>query len=156
MSFDTLTQTGLSSMCIDHVMLGVPNYEKTMRWYQEKLDATVEQEWTVQELPDLKFAYLNVHGFHIEVVGSSESRPGMPSLFDFGEALRTTGIGHFCFRVNDVDAALAELNHRGVQTFVEPADYPSVGVRVGFIKDNNGNVIEFTGPLTATHLSPTT
>ena len=140
-------QTGLASMRIDHVMLSVSNYEETMQWYREKLDAIVEKEWTVQELPDLKLAYLNVHGFRIEIVGSTESRLGMPCLSDFGEALRTTGIGHFCFRVDDVDAVFAELNQRGVQIFVEAADYPNVGVRVGLIKDNNGNVIEFSGPL---------
>ncbi|NMG20406.1 hypothetical protein DP116_13415 [Brasilonema bromeliae SPC951] len=86
-------------------------------------------------------------GFRIEIVGSSQSRSGMPNPSNFEEALRTTGIGHFCFRVDDVDTALTELNQRGVQTFVEAADYPNVGVRVGFIKDNNGNVIEFSGPL---------
>ena len=95
------TKTAISSMRIDHVMLSVPNYEETMQWYGEKLDAIVEKEWTVQELPDLKLAYLNVHGFRIEIVASTESRLGMPSLLDFGEALRTTGIGHFRYRLNN-------------------------------------------------------
>lgn len=144
-------QTGLSSMRLDHIMLSVPNYEETMQWYREKFDAIVEKEWTVDELPDLKLAYLNVHGVRVEIIGSTQSRLGMPDMSNFAEALRTTGIGHFCFYVDDVDAAEAELNKRGVQTFVEPADYPNVGVRVGFIKDNNGNVIEFTGPLKFTN-----
>jgi len=30
----------------------------------------------------------------------------------------------FCFRVRDVDAVLAELNRRGVKTFVELGSYP--------------------------------
>lgn len=146
-ALDISSRNGLASMRIDHIMLSVPNYEETVQWYQQKLDATVEKEWTVEQLPDLKLAYLNVYGFRIEIVGSSQSRFGMPNPSNFEEALRTTGIGHFCFRVDDVDAALSELKQRGVQTFVEAADYPNVGVRVGFIKDNNGNVIEFSGPL---------
>lgn len=141
------SRNGLASMRIDHIMLSVPNYEETVQWYQQKLDATIEKEWTVEQLPDLKLAYLNVSGFRLEIVGSSHSRSGMPNSSSFEEALRTTGIGHFCFRVDDVDAALSELFSRGVQTFVEAADYPNVGVRVGFIKDNNGNIIEFSGPL---------
>lgn len=140
-------QTALSSMRLDHIMLSVPNYEETMQWYREKFDAILEKEWTVDELPDLKLAYLNVHGVRVEIIGSTQSRPGMPNMSDFAEALRTTGIGHFCFYVDDVDAAFAELNQRGVQTFVEPRDYPNVGARIGLIKDNNGNVIEFTGRL---------
>ena len=146
-NFNTKTKTGLNSMRIDHVMISVPNYQETLQWYQEKFDATIEKEWTVDELPDLQLAYLNVRGFRIEVVGTTQARSGMPDFKNFGEALRTTGIGHFCFRVDNVDEAIAELNRRGVPTFVEAADYPNVGVRVGFIKDNNGNIIEFSGAM---------
>jgi methylmalonyl-CoA/ethylmalonyl-CoA epimerase len=141
------TKTGLNSMQIDHVMISVPNYSETLEWYREKFDATIEKEWTVDELPDLQLAYLNVHGFRIEVVGTTQARSGMPDMSDFGEALRTTGVGHFCFRVDSVDDAISELNQKGVPTFVEAADYPNVGVRVGFVKDNNGNVIEFSGAM---------
>ena len=132
-------------MQIDHVMISVPNYQETLQWYEDKLNATIEKEWTVDELPDLQLAYLDVCGFRIEVVGTTQPRSGMPDFKDFGEALRTTGIGHFCFRVDSVDEAISELNKRGVSTFIEAADYPNIGVRVGFVKDNNGNVIEFSG-----------
>lgn len=43
--------------------------------------------------------------------------------------------------------AIAELNQRGVPTFIEAFDAPQVGVRVGFVKDNNGNIIEFSGAM---------
>ncbi|MEM9508987.1 MAG: VOC family protein [Cyanobacteria bacterium P01_E01_bin.35] len=146
-NFNTNTKTGLSSMRIDHVMISVPNYQETLQWYQEKLNATIEKEWTVDELPDLQLAYLDVNGFRIEVVGTTQSRSGMPNMSDFGEALRTTGVGHFCFKVDSVDDAISELNHKGVPTFIEAFDAPQVGVRVGFVKDNNGNIIEFSGAM---------
>jgi methylmalonyl-CoA/ethylmalonyl-CoA epimerase len=114
-----LMSNSLRSMQIDHICLNVPNYEETLQWYQEKLDATIEHEWTVDIFPDLKLAYLNVHGFRIEIVGCTQPLTGMPVATSFGNGLRTTGIGHFCFRVHDVDAVLAELNRRGVKTFVE-------------------------------------
>ena len=141
------TKTALNSMRIDHVMISVPNYQETLEWYQNKLNATIEKEWTVDELLDLQLAYLDVFGFRIEVVGTTQGRLGMPNFQNFGEALRTTGIGHFCFRVDSVDEAISELNQKGVPTFVEAADYPNIGVRVGFVKDNNGNVIEFSGAM---------
>ena len=146
-NFDTETKTGLDSMRIDHVMISVPNYQETLQWYQDKFDATIEKEWTVDELPDLQLAYLNVSGFRIEVVETTQPRSGMPDMSDFGEALRTTGVGHICFLVDSVDAAISELNQKGVPTFVEAADYPNIGVRVGFVKDNNCNVIEFSGAM---------
>lgn len=149
-NFNTESKTGLNSMRIDHVMISVTNYQETLQWYQDKLNATIEKEWTVDELPDLQLAYLDVNGFQIEVVGTTQVRLGMPDFKNFGEALRTTGIGHFCFRVDSVDDAISELNKKGVPTFVEAADYPNVGVRVGFVKDNNGNVIEFSGAMNST------
>lgn len=88
-----------------------------------------------------------MYGFRIEIVGSTQSRSGMPTTKDFGEGLRTSGIGHFCFRVDDVDAVLAELNRRGVSTFVELGSYPDAGVRLCFVKDKNSNLIEFVTPL---------
>jgi methylmalonyl-CoA/ethylmalonyl-CoA epimerase len=74
----TLGSNPLSSMQIDHVCLNVPNYEETLQWYQEKLDATIEHEWTVGVFPDLKLAYLSVYGFRIEIIGSTQSQSGMP------------------------------------------------------------------------------
>ncbi len=119
------TKAGLNSMRIDHIMISVPNYQETLEWYQEKFDATIEKEWTVDELPDLQLAYLDVHGFRIEVVGTTQARLGMPKMSNFDEALRTTGVGHFCFRVDSVDDAISELNKRGVPTFIEAFDVPS-------------------------------
>lgn len=137
----------LSSMQIDHVCLNVPNYEETLQWYQEKLDATIEREWTVDVFSDLKLAYLQVYGFRIEIISSTQSRSGMPEAKDLGEGLRTSGIGHFTFRVDDVDALLAELNRRGVPTFFELGSHPAAGIRLCMVKDNNGNLIEFVTPL---------
>lgn len=139
--------SALNTMRIDHVALNVANYDETLQWYQDKLDATIEREWTVDVFSDLKLAYLQVYGFRIEIVSSTQSRPGMPEAKDFGEGLRTSGIGHFCFRVEDVDAVLAELNRRGVPAFIELGSYPDAGVRLCFVKDNNGNLIEFVTPL---------
>ena len=144
---DRAPSSSLGSLHIDHVALNVPDYEATLAWYRDKLDATIEREWTVDSFPDLKLAYLQVQGFRIEIVSSTQPRLGMPGTKDFGEGLRTSGIGHFCFRVDDVDATLAELNRRGVPAFVELGSYPDAGVRLCFVKDNNGNLIEFVTPL---------
>lgn len=142
-----VANTTEAAMSVDHVAISVPNYKETVQWYRDNLDATIEQEWTVDELPDLKLAYLNVQGFRLEIIGSTQARTGMPPVADFGEHLRTTGLAHLCFRVNDVNAVMNRLEERGVTTFVKAASYPNVGVRVGFVKDNNGNVIEFVESL---------
>jgi methylmalonyl-CoA/ethylmalonyl-CoA epimerase len=54
-----VSTSSLSSLQIDHVALNVPNYEETLAWYRDKLDATIEREWTVGIFPDLKLAYFS-------------------------------------------------------------------------------------------------
>lgn len=143
--------TALSSLQADHVMIGVSNFEETMQWYKEKLGFREERKWTVKELPGVQLAYLELNGFRIEIIGSSRGHaPFLPSNFTEHIA-ETKGYAHLCFRVDDVDAVMAELNERGVPTFVPATDYPEgAECRVGFIKDNNGNVIEFAGSLVGT------
>ena len=47
-----------------------------------------------------------------------------------------------------VDATIAALNEKGVPTFAKPFNYEPVQHRLAFFLDNNGNAIEFSGPLT--------
>ena len=69
------------------------------------------------------------------------------------EALDIPGYGHLCFQVENIDAVLAELEQRGVPTFVPAETYPLSNYwrRVGFVLDNSGNVIEFAESL---HFNP--
>jgi methylmalonyl-CoA/ethylmalonyl-CoA epimerase len=144
-----MESTALGGLRADHILIGVSNFEDSVRWYQDKLGFSEEMRWTVEGLPDLQLAYLMLNGFRLEIIGTSQPRVGSPSSSDFADHLRTQGFAHLCFVVDDVDEALAELNRRGVPTFVSPETYPLSNVRrrVAFIQDNNGNVIEMAGPL---------
>ena len=54
---------------------------------------------------------------------------------------------HFCLTVADVDATLTELRSRGVEVLGDALDLEAIGRRLGFLKDNNDNVIELASPL---------
>lgn len=141
----------LSFMRADHVEIRVPNFEETVEWYKEKLGFREQVNWTVKALPGLKLAYLELNGFRLEIIGSNFTSKRKPPA-NFQEALNVEGYGHICFEVGNVDAVLAELNKRGVSTFVRAETYPlgNTWRRVGFVLDNNGNAIEFGEPLTMT------
>lgn len=146
----------LSFMRADHVEIRVPSFKETVQWYKEKLGFREQVSWTVKALPGLKIAYLELNGFRLEIIGDNfTSKRRVPS--NFQEALNVEGYGHICFEVNNVDAVLAELSERGVAVFVPAATYPlgNTWRRVGFVLDNNGNVIEFGTPLTLTKPQPT-
>ena len=142
----------ITSMRADHVALRVANFEETLNWYKEKLGFTEEVVWTVEELPGMQFAYLELNRFRLEIIGSGSFKPTQKPPTNFQEALDIAGYGHLCFEVENVDAVLAELRQKGLPTFVPAQTYPLSGYwrRVGFVLDNNGNVIEFAESLTTT------
>ncbi len=136
----------LATITADHVFIGVDNYDVMKRWYIEKLDFNVDKEWTVDELPGMKLAYLCKGNFRLELIGDDQG-PRTPVPVDFVEHLKSKGFQHLAFRVDSVDAVMTELTRRGVDAFVPAASYENVGRRVSFIKDAEGNVIEFVQDL---------
>ena len=142
-----LTDTAISSLRADHVMLRVPNFKETIQWYKEKLGFEEVLRWKNPSLPELDLAYIEHNGSRIEIIGGGTPKAMTSLPKNVREHLQTQGYRHLCLRVNDVDAVLAELNQRGVPTFAEAYNYQPIQRRLGFILDNNGNLIEFSGPI---------
>ena len=129
-------------------MSGVDDLDAMIAWYRDKLGYRVEKTWAVDGLPGMRLAYLIGHdGFRIELVEGGRG-PRTPNPSSFEQALKARGYQHLCYEVGDVDAVMAELGARGVAAFYPATDFP-VGAerRVAFIKDPEGNIIEFAGPL---------
>lgn len=139
----------LSQIRVEHIMISTDDYPGTLAWYRDKLGFTVTHEWTVPEFPGVELAYIELNGFVIEVVGTPEPYQERKTPPDLGAALSDRGIGHFAFLAADVDAVAAELTGRDVDLVVPPTSFPDAGRRVMFIRDNNGNFIEFVTPLSA-------
>ncbi|MEM1445198.1 MAG: VOC family protein [Planctomycetota bacterium] len=139
----------LASLKIDHIMVHAVDYDASYRWYQEKLGFEPVVEWTVDGLDGVQLSYLQRNGFLIELVSApqGERTAQLPRPSDFASHFAQRGFTHLCFLVDDVDATLAALADRGVPTFSGPIDFPALDVRVGFIQDPDGNVIEFKGPM---------
>ena len=134
---------------IDHVMLRVPNYEETVTWYEEKLGFKEVLRWQEPSLPGVNLGYLELNGFRLEILGGGEDLPeqAIADPADVPEHTLYEGYRHLCLRTSDVDATIADLQRKGVSAFAELYNYPPVQRRLAFILDNNGNAIEFSGPL---------
>ncbi len=143
-----MTSNALATMVADHVCFGVDDIEAVIEWYGRVLGFTVEKRWTVAELPGRELAYLiGANGFRIELIFGGMG-PRVQSGESFAEHLGIRGANHLCFRVADVDEAVASIEASGASPFFPPTDYP-IGAerRIAFLKDVEGNVIEFAGPL---------
>lgn len=137
----------LGMLNADHVALRVSDYAGTLKFYTEMLGFTVDVEWTLPAIdPALRCAYLRLGSFKIEVLGASDPQP-VAAQNDLSDHLARSGFIHLCLAVENVDKTIAILKGRGVEVFIEPFDLPAVGKRLGLIKDNSGNVIEFANDI---------
>lgn len=139
----------LDSMRVDHVMVHAVDFDRSYAWYRDMLGFRPVVRWTVDGLDGTQLSYLGRNGFLIELVSApaSDKTVSLPTPVDFAEHFAQRGYTHLCFAVDDVDATLLALNERGLPTFSDPIDFPALGVRVGFVQDPDGNVIEFKGPM---------
>ncbi len=129
-----------------HVGVRVPDYDEAVRWYVEKLDFRVLQEWPYGEL---KLAYLSPPAdddFHLEILAGPVPYP-REVLDDLGASLDHGGYQHLCLHVANVDDAVAELTRRGVTLVGEPFEIDAISRRLAFFRDPWGNMIELSETL---------
>jgi catechol 2,3-dioxygenase-like lactoylglutathione lyase family enzyme len=132
-----------ASWKVDHAAMRVPDFDAAMSWYTEKLDFRLRKQVS---FAGLTFAFLSPagdDGFVFELLAGpgADSRPAYKDLHD---SYKTAGWHHVCFRVDNVDAVIAQLKQRAVTVVSAPHDVVGMGIRVAFIADPWGNLFEFT------------
>ncbi len=139
---DSRTATPLDSLRPHHVAISVPDFEETIRWYQDKLG--FRNVVRRKEFPAIstQAANLELNGFQIEIFTRDKSTRSKPPAVAVPDDLLVQGVKHIAFLVDDLDAVVAELKRRGVQLVNEPARVDALGLKLCFIRDNNGNLIE--------------
>ncbi len=119
---------------IHHVAIICADYERSKQFYTETLGLTIVQETYRAERQSYKLD-LAVNGQYQIELFSFPNPPARPSK---PEAL---GLRHLAFAVTDIDAAIAELNRKGVDT--EPVRVDELtGKRFTFFADPDGLPLE--------------
>jgi lactoylglutathione lyase len=128
-------------MQLDHVGLSVADLDAQVAWYSRAFGFTTSTPLEVSSL-ELRGTFLvGPSGLAIELLERARSRPGIQAA-DQAEALLTRGYGHICFRVTDVDALHAQLVAKGAVERMAPQISPEPDVRMSFVADPEGNLIE--------------
>jgi methylmalonyl-CoA/ethylmalonyl-CoA epimerase len=124
---------------LDHIGIAVSNLEESIKVYTDLLGMKLQGTETVEE-QKVKTAFLPLGETEIELLESTA--PDGP-IGKFIEA-RGQGIQHLAFRVDDLEAALAELKAKGVRLIDEKPRYGAGGARIAFLhpKATNGVLIE--------------
>src|SRR5689334_19387794 len=81
----------------DHVALRVADFDATVRWYVEKLDFSVDQEWPFGEL---QLAYLSHGSAKIELLAGASPEP-QERFAALDASFARERIHHLCLAVDD-------------------------------------------------------
>jgi len=123
-----------------HVGVCVADLERAKKWYADVLRMT---EGFAFELPPfgVRGCFMEGHGTRVELFQRDGSSGGIGGQ-DPPAALLTRGYGHVAFATDDLDATFAELVARGATPVWDPRQSPEPGVRMAFVADPDGNLVE--------------
>jgi lactoylglutathione lyase/glyoxylase I family protein len=130
-----------ASAKIHHLALRVPDAEGSKRWFVEKLDFRIVCEWPMGEHRCAWLRSPGENGVIIEIVGGNSPEPN-PDFATVEETLEYGGYHHVSIEVRNVADAVAELRRRGVLIVGDPLDVIPIGLRVAFVADPWGNMVE--------------
>jgi catechol 2,3-dioxygenase-like lactoylglutathione lyase family enzyme len=133
-------------MRLHHAGLSVPNLDHALRWYCSALGLRPGFRFEVEPL-GLRGAFaLGTDGAGVELLEQSGARPGEPRR-DPPSANAIHGYNHVCFQVEDLEATYARLIEHGARAVWDPRDSPEPGVRMAYVTDPDGNLIELLQPV---------
>ncbi|MBF2007950.1 MAG: VOC family protein [Chlorogloeopsis fritschii C42_A2020_084] len=125
-----------------YVSISTPDIDRAVKWYQEKLGYQI---FTRKDFPDFgtRIAVLELDDFRLELIEQNGSVPISPPRNDPPAHTNIQGISQFALLVDNLDAKIAELKSKGIETlWVKRVDY-DLQLSFQFIKDCDGNLIQF-------------
>jgi catechol 2,3-dioxygenase-like lactoylglutathione lyase family enzyme len=138
-----------------HVALTTTRFERLRDFYVETLGLPV-----VGGFPGQEILFIAAGTTAIELIGetsddererAADDRADRPAVENRGTSYRArrTGWHHLAWEVDDVDEAYVELLARGVTPHSPPEDFPDDAptMRIAFLQDPDGNLIELVQPL---------
>jgi lactoylglutathione lyase len=128
-------------MFLDHVGLSVHDLDAQAAWYARAFGFRESTPFEIAPLGLRGVFMVGENGIAIELLQRAGSKPGIQGQ-DSAKALLTHGYGHICFRVTSVDAAFETAIAAGARERMTPRQSPQPGVRMCFIADPEGNLIE--------------
>ena len=129
------------SCTFDHVGVTVADLEMMSAWYVDALELEVDFEFALDHVQFRGVMLRSPAGYRIELLHRIGNAAGLQAA-DPVEAALTRGFGHVAFDVSDVDTAYGALIDAGATDRMSPRASPEPGVRMAYVADPEGNLIE--------------
>jgi len=128
---------------LDHAGLAVAGLAAARAWYCEVFGLEPELTLRVDALDlDIEMLIHPEHGYRLELLHRPDTAAGSAKPAHPGEASLREGYGHIAFDVTDLDAAFEFAVARGARPVVPPGPSPEHGVRMAWVADPEGNLVE--------------
>ena len=126
---------------LDHVGLNVADLGAAETWYVEAFGFVRQLAVRVDAI-DLDIVMLiDASGQRLELLSRPGSAPGLRAA-NPAEAVLTEGFGHIAFDVSGVDSVYERLLALGARAVMPPQPSPERNVRMAFVADPEGNLVE--------------
>jgi lactoylglutathione lyase len=127
---------------LDHAGLAVRDLPGAAQWYCDALGYRREMDLRVDPIDlDIVMLIHRTHGDRLELLHRPGSAPGLRAA-DPAEAALSESFGHVAFDVADLDAAFDRVVGLGARPVLTPRPSPEPGVRMAFVTDPEGNLLE--------------
>ncbi|MGA2545378.1 MAG: methylmalonyl-CoA epimerase [Rectinemataceae bacterium] len=129
----------MKALKLDHVGIAVDNLDEALKLYTGLLGLELKGTEVVEE-QKVKTAFLPLGDTELELLESTDPEGPIGKFI----ANRGSGVQHLAFRVDDIDAALAELKTAGMRLIDEVPRYGAGGGRIAFLhpKSTKGVLVE--------------
>jgi catechol 2,3-dioxygenase-like lactoylglutathione lyase family enzyme len=132
-------------MRLHHAGVSVPDLDRSLQWYCEALGLRPGLRFEVPPI-GLRGAFaLGDDEAGVELLEMAGAEPGTPTT-DPPSANAIHGYNHVCFQVEDLDAAYDRVIASGAVAVWDPRDSPEPGMRMAYVTDPDGNLIELVAP----------
>jgi lactoylglutathione lyase len=135
-------------MRLHHAGISVPDLDRSLTWYCEALGLRPGFRFEVPPI-GLRGAFaLGEGSTGVELLEMAGAVPGAPKT-DPPSANAIHGVNHVCFHVADLEAAYERVIASGAAAVWDPRDSPEPGMRMAYVTDPDGNLIELVAPASA-------
>ena len=128
-------------MHFDHVGINVADLPAMTKWYAAALGLEVEFEFALEQFEFSGVMLRSPDGYRVELLHRVGNAPGIQVQRPLDAPL-TRGLGHLALTVDDLEGTHRDLLAAGATERMPPSQSPEPGVRMAFVADPEGNLIE--------------